>query len=353
MSIRSISFGATIVACACAALMVLFAIPADAAVVEVSMTARQWEFEPSTVTVEEGDVVTMTILSEDVDHGFFLNAFGVDSSLRAGTTTTVSFTADTAGTYSFSCNVFCGAGHGSMSGTLVVTDVAEEVVDEEEVDKKEEEEEIDSAAPVISGVSISNIQQTSAQIHFTANEASFGQIEYGINPGVYVAATPLAENTSTSHSGVLTGLSAGTTYYYRAKAHDATGNYGFSTESTFATEAIPEPEVSVIETSVDSTEAIEISTTDEGVSVEEEREADVRTEEDENVEVVEEIAPTMAEPEEPLVTVGTDIINELSETAVEDESALHSTGTVLAIVMGIIALIVIVGIYVVRMNARS
>lgn len=87
---------------------------------EFSMVARQWEFSPSTITVNKGDHVTLSITSEDVTHGFSLNAFGINEQLQPGKTTIVEFDADTVGTHSFFCSVFCGSGHGGMSGTLIV-----------------------------------------------------------------------------------------------------------------------------------------------------------------------------------------------------------------------------------------
>lgn len=85
-----------------------------------SMTARQWEFIPGTITVNEGDRVLLSITSVDVAHGFALKQFGVSVKLEPGKTETVEFVADKKGTYSFFCNVLCGSGHGGMRGTLVV-----------------------------------------------------------------------------------------------------------------------------------------------------------------------------------------------------------------------------------------
>lgn len=87
---------------------------------EFTMTARQWEFEPSTITVNKGDKVKLFIRSVDVTHGFGLPAFGIDERLEAGETTNVEFTADKSGTFRFSCTVFCGSGHSAMNGMLIV-----------------------------------------------------------------------------------------------------------------------------------------------------------------------------------------------------------------------------------------
>lgn len=85
-----------------------------------TMTAKQFEFTPSTITVNEGDEVEITVTSTDVEHGFALPDFGVDVKLPPNESQVIRFTADKKGTFSFRCNVFCGAGHGEMKGTLIV-----------------------------------------------------------------------------------------------------------------------------------------------------------------------------------------------------------------------------------------
>ena len=94
----------------------------QSAVKEFTMTAKQWEFQPSTITVKRGDHVKLTIRSTDVAHGFGLPDFGVSSRLEPGQDTVVEFDADKTGTFTFRCSVFCGSGHGGMSGQLVVTE---------------------------------------------------------------------------------------------------------------------------------------------------------------------------------------------------------------------------------------
>ncbi|PIN73565.1 hypothetical protein COV20_05065 [Candidatus Woesearchaeota archaeon CG10_big_fil_rev_8_21_14_0_10_45_16] len=94
--------------------------PSTSAVKEFTMTAEQWQFSPSSVKVNEGDTVRITIKSTDVAHGFALAEFGVFQRLEPGEEHTVEFVADKAGTYTYFCNVPCGSGHRSMKGTLVV-----------------------------------------------------------------------------------------------------------------------------------------------------------------------------------------------------------------------------------------
>lgn len=86
----------------------------------IEMTAKKWEFNPATITVNQGDEITLKITSQDVTHGFSLPEFDVSANLEPGKTTTVNFVADQKGNFTFSCSVFCGTGHSDMKGTLVV-----------------------------------------------------------------------------------------------------------------------------------------------------------------------------------------------------------------------------------------
>ncbi len=87
---------------------------------QMTLSAKQWEFSPSTITVNQGERVVLTITSSDVTHGFLLPEFNAAAELVAGQATKVEFTADKAGTFTFSCNKFCGDGHSGMRGTLIV-----------------------------------------------------------------------------------------------------------------------------------------------------------------------------------------------------------------------------------------
>lgn len=85
-----------------------------------TMEAKQFEFIPSIITVNEGDLVKLAVTSSDVDHGLAIPAFGVREALSPGKLVNVEFVADKKGTFEFFCSVSCGSGHGGMRGTLVV-----------------------------------------------------------------------------------------------------------------------------------------------------------------------------------------------------------------------------------------
>ena len=87
---------------------------------EFSMTAKQFEFTPNSIEVNQGDKVKIKIKSVDVEHGIAIPEFGVSKTFTPGEEVTVEFIADKKGEYTFFCNVFCGQGHRQMRGTLIV-----------------------------------------------------------------------------------------------------------------------------------------------------------------------------------------------------------------------------------------
>ncbi len=87
---------------------------------EFKIEAKQFEFVPSTITVNEGDTVRLVVTSKDVEHGLGIPEFDVSVKVDAGKTETIEFVADKKGAYSMNCNVFCGSGHSGMKGALIV-----------------------------------------------------------------------------------------------------------------------------------------------------------------------------------------------------------------------------------------
>src|SRR3989338_14349 len=56
----------------------------DSGIKEFSMIAKKWAFEPSTITVKEGDKVKLNIKSIEGTHGFAISEFGINENLRPG-----------------------------------------------------------------------------------------------------------------------------------------------------------------------------------------------------------------------------------------------------------------------------
>lgn len=95
---------------------------------------------------------------------------------------------------------------------------------------------LDSTAPTISTQSASGMTAAGATITWTTNEAATSQVDYGSTTS-YGQTTTLNATLVTSHSVALSGLSAGTTYHYRARSKDAAGNERLGADATFTTTA--------------------------------------------------------------------------------------------------------------------
>lgn len=119
---------------------------------------------------------------------------------------------------------------------------------------------LDTTPPVISNIQAINIASSSATISWDTHEVADSQVEYGLRiTGAYENIVPpvpcvigkdwdgtacIAANFSTSHRFVLLNLSPGTTYYYRVRSRDASGNLTVNVEKTFTTaaaETVPVP----------------------------------------------------------------------------------------------------------------
>lgn len=82
--------------------------------------AKQFEYTPSTLQVNQGDKVTIRLISEDVSHGFYLDGYEISTIAHPGEAGTLTFVADRTGRYAFRCSVTCGEFHPYMIGYLTV-----------------------------------------------------------------------------------------------------------------------------------------------------------------------------------------------------------------------------------------
>ncbi len=92
----------------------------------------------------------------------------------------------------------------------------------------------DTTAPLISGITIDNIVQTQATVHWTTDEAATAQVEYGTTTA-YGQSTVQNATLLFSHSQILSGLLPGTQYHYRVLSIDTDGNLSSSGDGSFET----------------------------------------------------------------------------------------------------------------------
>jgi cytochrome c oxidase subunit II len=87
----------------------------------IEVRARRFVFEPATIRVARGEAVVFEFTSLDVPMGFNLPDFGVRSDIMPGTASRLPLTPGKSGQFTFNCDIFCGSGHETMSGVLVVS----------------------------------------------------------------------------------------------------------------------------------------------------------------------------------------------------------------------------------------
>jgi cytochrome c oxidase subunit 2 len=88
----------------------------------ITIVAERFTFNPSKVTVKQGELIEFVLTSDDTDHGFRIPSAGIDLAIpQSGKgEARVRFIAREKGTVTFECSRPCGAGHNLMRGTVVV-----------------------------------------------------------------------------------------------------------------------------------------------------------------------------------------------------------------------------------------
>ena len=86
----------------------------------IDVVASQFQFEPATISVAQGDRVRLRLRSADRTHGFAIKGFRVKALIPKAGEAVTEFVADQAGTFDITCSEYCGTGHTAMKARLVV-----------------------------------------------------------------------------------------------------------------------------------------------------------------------------------------------------------------------------------------
>lgn len=92
----------------------------------------------------------------------------------------------------------------------------------------------DAVAPLVTDISAKNITANEALITWTTNEPATSQIDYGLS-AAYGLTTSVNTAYSAGHAVAITGLSQWTTYHYRVRSRDASGNEAVSADNFLTT----------------------------------------------------------------------------------------------------------------------
>ena len=87
---------------------------------EIKSEAYQFGFSPDPVVVKKGDIGKLVITSRDVTHGVYIKEYGINVTVTKQEAKKIEFFADKAGKFDIVCSVYCGKGHSSMKGKLIV-----------------------------------------------------------------------------------------------------------------------------------------------------------------------------------------------------------------------------------------
>ena len=90
--------------------------------VTVTMMGLMFAYTPNEIHVPRGKKVTFRLTSIDVIHGFEIVGTNANSMIIPGYVSQFSTTFPKAGEYLIVCHEYCGLGHHTMSGKLIVED---------------------------------------------------------------------------------------------------------------------------------------------------------------------------------------------------------------------------------------
>lgn len=88
----------------------------------IKVSAKKFAFTPSTITLKKGVPVVLEFTTEDVLMGFKVPDLGLRADIVPGQTTRMRLVPGKVGSFTFICDIFCGAGHEDMAGVITVVD---------------------------------------------------------------------------------------------------------------------------------------------------------------------------------------------------------------------------------------
>ena len=86
----------------------------------IKILARRFTYTPNKLNLKKGVPVVLELTTADVLMGFSAPDFDVRADIILGQVAKVRLVPDKVGTFTFLCDVFCGSGHETMNGTIIV-----------------------------------------------------------------------------------------------------------------------------------------------------------------------------------------------------------------------------------------
>lgn len=88
----------------------------------VKVSSKRYAFIPGQLTLKKGETVDIELSAEDVVMGFSAPELKARATMVPGQVSHLRLTPQKMGRFDFLCDVFCGAGHEDMNGTITVVE---------------------------------------------------------------------------------------------------------------------------------------------------------------------------------------------------------------------------------------
>lgn len=89
---------------------------------DVYILARNYDWGNFTLELEKGKTYNLKLASKDLKHAIVVRELKLQNRIKVGEIKTIEFIPQKAGTFDVICGEFCGSGHASMVGKLIVTE---------------------------------------------------------------------------------------------------------------------------------------------------------------------------------------------------------------------------------------
>jgi cytochrome c oxidase subunit 2 len=87
---------------------------------EAYILGQTWAWLPKEIKVKAGSTVTFYVTSKDVQHGFNLEGTNLNMMVLPGQVSRLTYTFKTPGEFDYICHEYCGVGHHTMAGKVIV-----------------------------------------------------------------------------------------------------------------------------------------------------------------------------------------------------------------------------------------
>jgi len=89
---------------------------------EVYILAQNYHFGKFTLELEKGKTYNLVLAAKEMKHAIVVNELKLQNRIKLGEIKTIEFIPAKAGTFRVVCGEWCGMGHGSMVGKIIVTE---------------------------------------------------------------------------------------------------------------------------------------------------------------------------------------------------------------------------------------